>query len=179
MPPWTSMANPAAPLFKVEQINPVRIIASVIEKDIDQIKSGKTPVIINLDAINEAYEAVADLVYPAIDAVSKTGRVEIILKNPENRIRSGMFARLSFLLNTSVDVPIVARDSLIRHNGQNFVYVIENGRAVRRQVEIGIVDEARVEILSGLKAGEQIIARGLEFVREGSQVKIVESESDR
>jgi len=174
-----AMANPAAPLFRIEQNNPVRIIASVIEKDIDQIKSGKTPVIINLDAINEAYEAVADLVYPAIDAVSKTGRVEIILKNPENRIRTGMFARLSFLLNTSVDVPIVARDSLIRHNGQNFVYVIENGRAVRRQVEIGIVDEARVEILSGLKAGEQIISRGLEFVREGSQVKIVESESDR
>jgi len=174
-----AMANPAAPLFKVEQINPVRIIASVIEKDIDQIKSGKTPVVINLDAINESYEAVADLVYPSIDAVSKTGRVEIILKNPELRIRSGMFARLSFLLNTSVDVPIVARDALIRHNGQHFVYVIENGQAMRRQVEIGIVDEARVEIVSGLKAGEQIISRGLEFVREGSQVKIVESENDR
>ncbi|PKL49220.1 MAG: hypothetical protein CVV42_06745 [Candidatus Riflebacteria bacterium HGW-Riflebacteria-2] len=174
-----AMANPAVSLFKVEQNNPVRIIASVIEKDIGQIKSGKTPVIIHLDSIDESYEALADLVYPAIDPVSKTGRVEILLKNPDGKIRSGMFARLSFLLKTSVDVPVVARESLIRHNGQHFVYVIENGRAVRRQVEPGIIDDARVEILSGLEAGEQIISRGLEFVREGSLVKIIESESEK
>ncbi|HAE39757.1 MAG TPA: hypothetical protein DCG57_14160 [Candidatus Riflebacteria bacterium] len=174
-----AMANQAQALFRVEQNNPVRIIASVIEKDIGQIKAGKTRVLIHLDSIDEVYEAVADLVYPSIDAVSRTGRVEILLKNPENKLRSGMFARLSFLLNTSSDVPVVSRDSLVRHNGQHFAYVIENGYAVKRQVKIGIIDENRVEIESGLKAGELIVSRGLEFVREGSQVKVIESESDR
>ncbi len=174
-----AMANPAAALFRVEQNNPVKIIASVIEKDIDQIKSGKTRVLVHIDSIDEMYEAVADLVHPAVDAVSRTGRVEILLKNPKNRIRTGMFARLSFLLNTSIDVPIVSRDSLVRHNGQHFAYVVENGRAIKRQVVIGITDEARVEIVSGLKPGEVIIARGLEFVRAGSSVKIIESESKK
>ncbi|EKD81117.1 MAG: Efflux transporter, MFP component, RND family, partial [uncultured bacterium] len=174
-----AMANPAVALFRIEQNNPVKIVASIIEKDIDQIKAGKTRVLIHLDSIDEVYEAVADLVYPSIDAVSRTGRVEILLKNPDNRLRTGMFAKIIFLLNTSSDVPVIARDALVRHNGQHFVYVIENGCAVKRQVEIGIVDEARVEIISGLKTGEQIVSRGLEFVREGSPVKIVESEIDK
>ena len=174
-----AMANPAAPLFRIEQNNPVKIIASVIERDIDQIKVGKTRVLIQLDSIDEVYEAVVGLVYPSIDSHSRTGRVEILLKNPDNRLRTGMFAKLSFLLNTSSDVPIVARDSLVRYNGQHFAYVIENGCAIKRLVEIGIIDEARVEIVSGLTPGELIISRGLEFVREGSQVKVVESESEK
>ncbi|EKD82227.1 MAG: Efflux transporter, MFP component, RND family, partial [uncultured bacterium] len=174
-----AMANPAVALFRIEKNDPVRIIASVIEKDIDQIKAGKTRVMIHFDSIDAVYEAVADLVYPSIDVVSRTGRVEILLKNPESRLRTGMFAKLSFLLNTSSDVPIVSRDSLVRHNGQHFAYVIENGFAVKRQVMIGIIDENRVEIVSGLKPGEQIVARGLEFIREGSPVKVIESESDR
>ncbi|MBU1106599.1 MAG: efflux RND transporter periplasmic adaptor subunit [Candidatus Riflebacteria bacterium] len=174
-----AMANPAASLFRIEQNDPVKIIASVIERDIDQMKVGKTRVLVQLDSIDQIYEGVVDLVHPSIDSVSRTGRVEILLKNPDNRLRTGMFAKLSFLLNTSSDVPIVARDSLVRHNGQHFAYVIENGCAIKRLVKIGIIDEARVEIVSGLKPGEQIISRGLEFVREGSPVKVVESESGK
>lgn len=166
-----AMAGPAAPLFRIEQTDPVKVIGSIIEKDIDQIIAGKTGAIIEVDSIHDAFGATVSRVYPAIDSNSRTGRLEILLPNPEQRVRSGMFAKISLLIKTSENVPVVGRDSLLKHDGKYFAYMIKDGHAVKKQVKIGIIDEDRIEVVEGLAAGDVIISKGLEFIREGSSVK--------
>lgn len=171
-----AMAAPAAPLFRVEQTNPVKIIGSIIEKDIDQLVAGKTAAIIQVDSIHDAFDGTVSRIYPAIDNTSRTGKIEILLQNPEQRLRSGMFAKISLLINTSENVPVVTRDSLLKYDGKYYVFLIQAGRAVKSLVKTGIIDEDRIEVTDGLKPGDIIIAKGLEFIREGSAVKVVAGE---
>ncbi len=171
-----AMAAPSAPVFRIEQLNPAKVIGSIIEKDLYLVEAGKTQVIVNVDSIKEEFKGTVSRIYPSIDSSSRTGRIEILLQNPENHLRSGMFARINLLINTSENVPIVARDSLLRYDNTYFAYLIIDGHAVKREVKTGIIDENRVEILEGLKPGDLIIAKGLEFIREGIAVKVSEGE---
>lgn len=118
-------------------------------------------------------------IYPAIDSTSRTGRIEILLQNPELHLRSGMFAKISLLINTSEDKPVVGRDALLKYENNYYAYLIENGHAVKRQVKVGIIDEDRVEVVEGLKPGDLIISKGLEFIREGSAVKVSEGDGNK
>ncbi len=171
-----AMAGPAAPLFRIEQINPAKVLGSIIEKDLFQIEAGKTPALIHVDSIHEEYKGIVSRIYPSIDSTSRTGRIEILLQNPDHKLRSGMFARISLLINTSVDVPVVGRDSLLKYENNYFAYLVQDGRAVKKQVKVGIIDEDRIEITEGLKPGDLIISKGLEFIREGSAVKVSEGD---
>lgn len=174
-----AMAAPAAPVFRIEQNNPVKIIGSIIEKDIDQVIAGETGAIIQVDSIHEVFNGTVDRIYPAIESTSRTGKIEILLQNQDSRLRSGMFAKISLLIKTRENVPVVSRDSLLRHDGNYFAFLVLEGKAVKRQVKVGIIDENKVEILEGLKPGDTIIARGLEFIREGSMVKLTTGEEPR
>lgn len=174
-----AMAGPAAPLFRIEQINPAKIIGTIIEKDLYLIEADKTPAVISVDAIREEYRGVVSRIYPAIDSTSRTGRIEILLQNPDLRLRSGMFAKISLLINTSENKPVVGRDALLKYENNYYAYLIENGHAVKRQVKVGIIDEDRVEVVEGLQPGELIISKGLEFIREGSAVKVSEGDGNK
>lgn len=174
-----AMAGPAAPLFRIEQINPAKIIGTIIEKDLYLIEADKTPAIITVDAIREESRGVVSRIYPAIDSTSRTGRIEILLQNPDLRLRSGMFAKISLLINTSENKPVVGRDALLKYENNYYAYLIENGHAVKRQVKVGIIDEDRVEVVEGLQPGDLIIAKGLEFIREGSAVKVSQGDGNK
>ena len=60
----------------------------------------------------------------------------------------------------------------IKGKGGYLAYVVENNRAVKRAVKVGITDDNDIEILEGIKAGERIISKGIEFIRDGALVSI-------
>ena len=82
-----------------------------------------------------------------------------------------MFANINFVVETHENVPVVSRDSLLKYDGKFYVYVIEDGKAVRRPVRTGITQDTTVEILAGLKSGETIIS-GHRIYKRGRQVSV-------
>ncbi len=85
---------------------------------------------------------------------------------------------INFVVETHENVPVVSRDSLLKYDGKFYVYVIEDGKAVRRPVRTGITQDTTVEILAGLKSGETIISKGIEFIREGSRVSVASGDNN-
>ena len=87
-----------------------------------------------------------------------------------------MFAKIDVLVTTHENAVIVPRDALVKYDNNYLAYVVEKKDntliAVKRDVKVGIFDDDKVEILSGLKAGERLISKGTEFVREGAPVSI-------
>ena len=169
-------ANVAKPLFDIQQSNPVKIVGTIIEKDLYQLIAGKTSVVITVDSVEGEFKGVVTKIYPSIDNSSRTGKIEIHLDNPDSKLRTGMFAKIDVLVTTHENVVIVPRDSLVRYDNNYLAYVVEKQGdsliAVKRDVKVGIFDDDKVEIISGLKAGERLISKGTEFVREGAPVSI-------
>lgn len=118
--------------------------------------------------------------------------VEILLEDPDEDLRPGMSVRAE--INTAVHtntlvVPIqavVERDVKNRQTGaveeSEAVYVVENGKAVQRTVKTGISDETRVELLSGVRQGEQVVTgpyRSLRDLEQGEAVRITTPDEDK
>jgi RND family efflux transporter MFP subunit len=167
-------ANMAKPLFDIEQSNPVKIIGTIIEKNLYQIEANKTNVSISVDSVEGEFKGTVTKIYPSIDNTSRTGKIEIHLDNINNKLRTGMFAKIDVLAVTHENAVVVPRDSLIKYENDYLAYVIEKQDnkyiATRRDVKVGIIDDDKAEVIEGLRPGEIFVCKGTEFVRVGSAV---------
>ncbi|MCA8901559.1 MAG: efflux RND transporter periplasmic adaptor subunit [Hyphomonas sp.] len=117
------------------------------------------------------FEGEVDTVGAAIDPVTRSIRVRAILPNPDRLMKPGMFMKVTLLAEprTSLSVPEGAIEPV---GPDSFVYVAarKDGQMVaeRRQIQVGLRQAGRVEIVSGLDAGETIVADGLIRVRDGA-----------
>jgi len=107
-----------------------------------------------------------------IDQVSRAFRVRAVIPNPEGVLPSGMFMSLTLTLSEA-EALVVPEEAIVVQAAETFVFVVENGRATRRTVVTGQRREGVVAVQSGLEAGETVLIRGLQRVRDGSPVKIL------
>ena len=98
------MYSGGEPVLVVEQITPVKLLINVSETYFTKVKKG-TPVDVKLDVYgDEVFTGTINLVYPTIDATTRTFQVEIRLDNKDQRVRPGMFARATLNFGTAVEI---------------------------------------------------------------------------
>jgi len=151
----------------VETFVPERFVASVKQGMRAQLK---------FEAIGgEIFIAEVTEINPVLDPASRTLRIRLRFVNPDARIKAGMFATISLVTNRKVDVPVVARTSVINTYGSWIVFVAdENNTARRREVTLGLDNEDYFEILGGLSLGDKVVSAGQNFLSDGDPVRVVE-----
>lgn len=132
------------------QINPLKIIANIQEQYYPAVKLGM-PVEIRTDIFpGEVFAGKVSLIYPALDASTRTFTVEVTVPNGNEKLRPGMFARSTFNMGDKegIMVPDVA---VLKQVGssERYLYVVEDGKAERRSVKVGRQIGSDVDILSG------------------------------
>lgn len=163
-----------APLFVVEEIRPVKLIINASEKLFTSIKKGMN-VDVRLDVYgDETFKGVVSLVYPTINPQTRTFPVEVKIQNAGEKVRPGMFARVTFAYGVAehVVVPDMAVVKL-SGSGDRFVYVVEDGKVVFKKVELGRRFDTEYEIISGLNSGDQVVVEGHSRLTNGAAVEIV------
>ncbi len=169
-----AMANVAQPIFRLEQMNPVKIIGTLVEKDLMQLSAGKTEASVRADILDREFKGIVAKVYPAIATRTRTGQFEIVLENPDNVLRSGMYTKILLYLETVKNAVVVSKDALLNQNGKKVaIRVNSDGIAERAPVRVGIVQDSHAQILEGLQPGDLIVTQGAELIRTGSKVKPV------
>lgn len=161
------------PIFTVEQIRPVKLFVNVSESYFTQVKKGNE-VDIKLDVYgNEVFKGKVSLVYPTIDAATRTFPVEIKIANADERVRPGMFARATMNFGTLNHV--VAPDQAIvkqSGSGDRYIYVYKNGKVSYQKVELGRRMGNKYEIVSGVDNGDQVVITGQNRLTNGMEVEI-------
>ena len=168
------MYNMAAPLFVVQDITPVKLKINASEKLFTSVKKGM-PVDVKLDVYgDENFKGTVSLVYPTVDPASRTFPVEVKIDNANQRVRPGMFARVTMAYGTAnhVVVPDMAVVKL-SGSGDRFVYVVENGKVVFKKVELGRRFETEYEIVGGLNSGDEVVVEGHSRLTNGASVEII------
>lgn len=162
------------PIFVVEQIRPVKLMVNVSESLYTQVKKGME-VDVTLDVYpDEEFKGTIKLVYPSINPSTRTFPVEINIINKDERIRPGMFARVTFNYGTAERVMISDR-AVQKQSGSSdrYVYVCENGEAAYRKVTLGRQIGDRYEIIEGVGDGEMVAITGQNRLNDGTKVEIV------
>ncbi len=164
----------AAPVYVVEQITPVKLKVNVSEKLFTQIKKGME-VDVKLDVYgDEIFKGKVSLVYPTIDAATRTFPVEITIANANQRVRPGMFARVTFSYGTANHV-VVPDKAVVKQtgSGDRYVYVYNNGTIEFKKVELGRRMDTEYELVSGVASGDNVVTEGHSRVVNGGKAEIV------
>lgn len=168
------MYSMTQPIFVVEQIVPVKLLINISESYFTQVHQGME-FDIDVDAYpGEVFKGKVNLIYPTVSSTTHTFPVEVVAQNTDQRLRPGMFARVTacFGINHSVVVPDVA---VVKQqgSGEHFIYVLNADNTVTyTKVELGRRLGSRYEILSGINEGDIIVTEGQARLKNGSTVQV-------
>ena len=163
-----------APLALIVDMEEMLVRLSLPEADVPYIRKGlkarlKVDAYANEELSGEVYK-----VSEVLDPVSRSLPIEIIIPNPEHKLKSGMFARIAIFAEKHPEVLTIAQDALVKEDSSEYVYVVSGSTARKRQVKSGIYQDSRIEISEGLKEAETVIVFGHQGLRDGSLVNVIE-----
>ena len=162
------------PIALVVNMDVVKITVNVVERDLPKIKEGQ-PSEIKIDAYpDKVFEGVVERVCPVVDLTSRTALVEIKIPNDDYRLKPGMFARIKILIKEKENVLTIPRDAIVKENSSNYAFVVnDDNKANRRKVELGLSENNKLEVISGLNEGELVVTMGNIRLKENDIVEVV------
>ena len=165
----------AQPVLVVEKITPVKILLDVNEQYYRSVKVGMPISNITIDAYpGETFEGKVSIVYPTVSANTRTFQIEVQIANIKQRVRPGMFARVTLNFGTASRV-LVPDQAVVKQSGsgERFVYVISNGKAYHKTIELGRRIGAEYEVLSGVEDGAEVVVFGQTLLSDGRDVNVL------
>jgi RND family efflux transporter MFP subunit len=165
----------STPILQIMQMDKLKVKVNISEQYFSKVEVGKS-VAISADIFpGETFEGKVSLVYPAIDAATRTFAVEITIPNASQRLRPGMFARSVVNMGDkeAVMLPDVAVQKQVGTN-ERYVYVIENGKAVRRTVIPGRQLGDMIDVLEGVSVGDVVATTSFTRLLDGTEVTVSE-----
>ena len=170
------MYSGAQPVLVIAQIKPVKIMINVSEPFFAKVKKGMQ-VFVTLDAYgDEVFKGKISRIYPIINQSTHTFQVEVTLPNSNERVRPGMFARVTLPYGKvkNVVIPDQAVQKLLG-SGDRYVYIYNPADSTVRysKVELGRRMDTEFEVLSGVKNGEVVVTKGHMGITNGSKVEVI------
>lgn len=160
------LAMPGKPLLEIEAPTSLRFEADLPEAILDRVKLGaKMPV-----RLAKVIEGTVSEISPVADPVSRTFNVKLDLP-PTEGLRTGQFGRVSVPV-AEVKLLLVPRSAVLKRGQMEIVFVATDGKAALRLVKTGKVLDDRVEVLSGIEEGEQVIVSGGARLTDGQPVTV-------
>ena len=146
-------------------------IAEVKERDIAAVKLGQNATFTTLAFPEEKFHGKVVLVGNQVEAGSRTVEVRIAVDNADGRLKAGMFADVE-IVTTILDKVLLLPDGALQTDGENqIVFVaLDSNKFEKRNVKLGLEQSGRVQVLSGVKVGENVVTDG-SFILKSEMLK--------
>lgn len=157
-----------APVVSVVDISRLRIVSNVVEKDLRMVNAGDQAVV-EVDAYpGEKFNGRIARVSPVLDPSTRTATMEVEIPNVDYRLKPGMYARVALTIEEREHALLVPKVAVVDYEGRRGVFVADAENKARFiPVKLGLEDAERMEIVEGLKAGDQIVTSGAGSLRAG------------
>lgn len=164
--------NQGQDLAPLEAIDPLKVDFRVPEMYLSKVRVGQQ-LTLRLDALpGQERQGQVYAVSPLVDAGGRSILLRATVNNNDAVLRPGMFARVQLMFNQ--DKALVAPEAALSPSGETqYVYRVKDGKAEKREVTIGERREGRVEILTGVAVGDQLVVAGIQRVTDGAAVNVV------
>ena len=160
-------------LYQVADLSQVWLVAEVFEQDLGGVRIGQ-PANIRVDAYPEkVFAGKVTFIYPTVSAESRTARVRIELPNAQALLKPAMYARAEFASARGKGQALSVPDSAVLDTGTRQLVLVQRGEGKfePRTVKLGAHGDAYVEVLEGVKAGEQVVVSANFLIDAESNLK--------
>jgi RND family efflux transporter MFP subunit len=159
-------------LFSLMDLDLMKIIVNVLEKDIPQVTIGKNAVV-TVDAFpGKTFSGTVRRLSEAVDPATRTMAVEIALDNRNHMLKPGMFANVTLIVSERRDAITIPTAALLKDDQGSFLYTVAGDSARTVRVSRGVEQGDRTEIVSGLDDSVQVVTVGQQFVKDRGPVTI-------
>lgn len=161
-----------ATLFTLMDLDSVKIIVSIPEKDVPLITNVNIA-LVKFDALpGKEYTARVTRSSDAIDLATRTMDVQLEIANHDRVVKPGMFASVQMTIAEHSNAITIPTNAILKDNDGQYVFVADNHKAKRIQIKTGVELIDRIEIISGLTGEESLITVGQQFAKDGAQVTV-------
>jgi len=164
------LAQTKQPLMNISESGRMIVKAAVTDQEAAAIHPG-TPAMLQTST-GSSLKLKITRVYPSADPTTRLVPIEMALPK-EARVPQGAFVRVNLVIEKRDNCVLVPTDAVLQKpGGKSVVFTINGGKAVARPIVTGIESNGKVQVLSGLGAGEMLVIRGQEMLRDGVPVKV-------
>ena len=167
----------ASPIFVVQQINPLKALVSVSEKDYSILKKGIKAEILTEAIPGKTFNGQVALIHPTIDPATHTVTAEIHIPNASRELRPGMYGNARVIFGSASRI-LIPDTAVVKQQGSGtktvYVLVGSDSTVDLKVVELGRHLGTNYEVLGGLEEGEIVVTSGQGALRSGSKVNVIE-----
>ena len=159
-------------LVTVETTDPMKLNFSVPEIFLRNLKQGM-PVTMTVDALGkQTFDGSISVINPYADATTRSLQLRAKFDNKKDILRSGLFARVNIDLKDASPPLAIPETAMVPSGDQTFVFVIVDGKAMKKPVKIGLRHEGFAEVASGIAENDVIVVAGQMKLKDGAPVEI-------
>ena len=164
--------KPANEIMKLADLSRVWILAEVFESQADWVELNQ-PADVSLSYMpGKTWQGKVEYIYPSLDPKTRTLKVRLQFDNPDEKLKPNMYAHVSIYGGAKEEVLIIPREALIRVGQKQRVIVnLGEGRFAPRNVVAGIESGDWVEIIDGLKEGDEVVVSGQFLIDSEASLK--------
>ncbi|NOR66579.1 MAG: efflux RND transporter periplasmic adaptor subunit [Woeseiaceae bacterium] len=159
-----------ASAFKITDTSKLIAYLLIPQVELSKISAGDTARV-RVDAMPEVeFAATIARISPMIDPLNGTFKATATIENQDGHLAPGMFGRFNVAYEKHSGALLIPAAAVIEEDNETVVYVVNDGSANRRAIEVGIESDGLVEVLGGLEADEKIVITGQGGLRDGAKV---------
>jgi len=161
-------------LVRLDALGNLKLEVPVPETYLALVRIG-LPITLTVDALpGQTFSGTVHAIDPVVDPVSRNVRVRARIANPKGQLKPGMFARATADLGGKTSAILLPEQVIVPKSDGSYVFLAVDGKAELRKVTLGKREPGRVEIVSGVKAGDTVVLDGQIKLRPGVPVVTLE-----
>jgi membrane fusion protein (multidrug efflux system) len=170
-----TLVQPGDKITTIDDINTIKVDFNVPSVFLPSLSPGQK-IVGKVEAFgNREFTGEVKTIDTQVDPITRTVTVRAIVPNEDRALKPGLLMTISLYKNSRTAL-VIPEEALIKRGNKNFVYVVaqEEGKTIARQTEIkvGSRTPGEIEVLSGLKAGDEIIHHGTVKIQDGTEIKV-------
>lgn len=166
------MASPGVPLMMIADTSQVEITFNIPQQDVNIIPNQDAAAQIKIDGQDKVFQGRLSSVSPVANPAARSFEARVRADNPDRLLKPGMFVQISLHSAQLRNIVTIPANAVLDIEGEHYVFVAKKGKAHKRKVQTGEYVNDRLEILSGLRSGEELIVSRVNRLQDQDPIHI-------
>jgi HlyD family secretion protein len=160
--------RPAATIINIDTINATFQLNSYQVSNVEQGMSAT----VTFEGVENTYRGVVSTLSPTANVNTNTFQVQIPITNKEVKIKGGMKATAHLTVSQLEKAMVIPTEAIIYEDEQTYVFVVDNQKAIKKEITVGFRSGNLVQVISGLSEADKIITSGKERLTTGALIQV-------